>query len=144
MSRSCCGKVTESPRRQKALARKRRLSPMSGYVGLVPLVFVTVLLLFDVSVNRLGAPWLGGFLSLCVLALLGLIGAGFVWGLLRRRRFFRRLEKRDFLVCPDCHYSLVAHAAGGRCPECGYAFTPESLLQDWRDVRTVLWTDLRE
>ncbi|MBN1344878.1 MAG: hypothetical protein JXQ73_19445 [Phycisphaerae bacterium] len=52
----------------------------------------------------------------------------------RSRRFFRRLEMERFLICPDCHYSLAGHDHGGHCPECGYTFTANSLLEDWMDV----------
>lgn len=53
----------------------------------------------------------------------------------REKRFYDRLEREEHLICPDCHYSLAGHTAGGHCPECGYTFTPESLVEDWTDVR---------
>ncbi len=56
-----------------------------------------------------------------------------------RKHLFDRLEREGFLVCPDCHYSLAGHAGGGRCPECGYAFTPESVVADWSAVRALAW-----
>ncbi|MBN1343417.1 MAG: hypothetical protein JXQ73_12090 [Phycisphaerae bacterium] len=52
----------------------------------------------------------------------------------RREKFFRRVRALDHLTCPDCHHRLDTHREGGACPECGYAFTPESLRQDWEDV----------
>jgi len=51
------------------------------------------------------------------------------------RRFLERLEREDHLICPDCHYSLAGHGQGGQCPECGYTFTLESLVDDWVDVK---------
>ncbi len=53
----------------------------------------------------------------------------------QERRFLDRLEGEDHLICPDCHYSLAGHGEGGRCPECGYTFTLESLVEDWGDVK---------
>ncbi|MBN1343420.1 MAG: hypothetical protein JXQ73_12105 [Phycisphaerae bacterium] len=55
----------------------------------------------------------------------------------RRKRFFLHLESQANMLCPDCHYRLDAHRQGGRCPECAYAFTPESLNQDWADVKAI-------
>jgi len=52
----------------------------------------------------------------------------------RVRAFHRRIERESFRICPDCYYSLAGHAEGGHCPECGYTFTPESLIEDWQDV----------
>lgn len=58
----------------------------------------------------------------------------YLWRRRRRRVLSRRLNDDNYLICPDCQYSLVAHASGGRCPECGYEFTPDSLIRDWQDV----------
>ncbi len=53
---------------------------------------------------------------------------------IREWRYLNRVQQDDYLLCPDCHYSLAGHTGGGRCPECGYEFTPESLVEDWDDV----------
>ncbi|MBN1345866.1 MAG: hypothetical protein JXQ73_24465 [Phycisphaerae bacterium] len=67
-----------------------------------------------------------------------LIGIMTVRALGRRRgqAFMDRLRLQDYLICPECHYSLKGHLEGGRCPECGYPFTPESLREDWNEVVT--------
>jgi hypothetical protein len=59
-----------------------------------------------------------------------------------RRKFLRRVERESFLVCLNCHYSVKGHPEGGRCPECGTPFTPESLRQTWKDVELLNRNDL--
>ncbi len=55
----------------------------------------------------------------------------------RMTRVVRRITQEQFRACPECHYSLMGHTADGTCPECGYAFTQESLEKDWADIRTL-------
>lgn len=43
----------------------------------------------------------------------------------------REMEAMGFRVCPHCRYDLGALEAEGACPECGRAFNPETLVQDW-------------
>lgn len=61
------------------------------------------------------------------------------WTQDRAREFLRRVKRMHYAICPDCHYSLAGHRQGGHCPECGYAFTPESIFHDWADVYRLAW-----
>ena len=65
----------------------------------------------------------------------GLIALGAIGpiGLLIRRRIDRHglecLRACNFRICPQCRYDL--HAVPERCPECGLAFTEETLKSCW-------------
>jgi len=125
-------------RRKRADARRRKLGRhISGWarwaviagcgvmgLGLVPMV---IFLYLDIMLNvwTILVPFATGQAIVFVAA---------VFMSRRGRVFFRHLEDEGFGVCPDCGYSLAGHAEGGHCPECGYTFTPESLIEDWRDV----------
>ncbi len=120
-----------SSRADRAKTRRQKLDPLSSLAEGQG----TMILLATFAVVTAAAGLLkGGFFV--VYAVCGVAIAGGVWWIRgRRRRFFARLEREQQLLCPDCHYSLAGHAGGGRCPECGYEFTPESLRDDWQDVR---------
>jgi len=132
VKRAASFEVGESHRRARALERLRSISPWSPYYGHALLVVLLgwILLVCSEFATSRAMPW-GTWVLVSVVLLFGL----FIWDMSRRRDLIDRLEREKHLICPDCHYSLVAHATGGRCPECGYDFTPESLLQDWADVK---------
>lgn len=48
------------------------------------------------------------------------------------------LRKRGYRVCPGCMYDLEALEESGKCPECGLAFSPESLKSTWEGLYTKL------
>ncbi len=122
------------PRKQRASARFCKINPWSGYwpyaILLVAVVCLTTAVIQALSSS--GLPTDRSTFVFCGVPVL--LVAFFCWGLFRRSQFVERLEREKYLICPDCHYSLLAHSGGGRCPECGYAFTPESLVRDWKDV----------
>ncbi len=136
--------VRDPVRRSEARARRRKV-PGSGirrHIGFLIVVSLQFGLTFPLGIFgplqvRLLEVVLGLIASLLYPLCIGvvLVTAWSVLNLWREKRFFDRLEREEHLICPDCHYSLEGHAAGGHCPECGYTFTPESLVEDWTDVR---------
>ena len=137
----CVRRIPGRDRRRRADVRRRRLVRrtagwawwgMLAGIGIMCLAFVPMVLFvyLDVMLHSqiMIIPLVPGYAIMFV--------AGVIWSR-RRRTFFRRVEREGFRVCPDCGYSLAGHAEGGHCPECGYTFTPESLIEDWRDVYKV-------
>jgi ribosomal protein S27AE len=131
----------EAMRRERAIIRRRMIEPFAGYY-----LYGFVLAGTLASALPLVSPRLGGILtwenSIWLIWGIVLLAFGGAWALfaLRCERFFSRLEAQKYLICPDCHYSLAGHQEGGHCPECGYQFTPESLIADWADVRNSILT----
>jgi hypothetical protein len=80
--------------------------------------------------------WLLGRVSLVVWPVVGavLVGAFVIrWlGYRGRMKQLAALRKIDFRVCPGCSYDLRALEAEGVCPECGKAFTQDTLADDWK------------
>lgn len=52
----------------------------------------------------------------------------------RLRRWRRRLERHQWVLCLKCGFPLDHSAACGRCPECGAAYTHDSTRWGWRVV----------
>ncbi|MBN1344881.1 MAG: hypothetical protein JXQ73_19460 [Phycisphaerae bacterium] len=129
----------DARRRQAARIRMSKIHSLSTFWRLAPLLLIaTFLLVLMLPVLgrvrftlRLGPA---GWFLLMALVLVGGYGLLF-WNRLRARRFFEAVRGADHLVCPECHYSLLAHTQGGRCPECGYAFDPRTLHEDWKDIQ---------
>jgi len=131
--------VPDPEARHDAWVRKLRVQRGSGLwnqIGLYAVVLLAMVLVarFALGANspvRMSLPLTLALMMVMVLLVYGQL----IMGHLREKRFFERLERHGHLVCPDCHYSLAGHTGGGRCPECGYAFTPESLVVDWTNVK---------
>ena len=49
----------------------------------------------------------------------------------RKRKFAQEVRESEYRVCIQCGYSLKGHPDDGRCPECGYTYTRESLIRYW-------------
>ncbi len=130
--------VPDAHRRRRAVRRISEINPPARYFGYGILPLAAPLLL-DVWLG-VESPfrWPLDLRPLIGLALLGHICTKIVWDRRWRRQFVDHLRRSDHLVCPNCRYSLAGHAHGGACPECAYAFTPESLRDDWHDVERLL------
>jgi hypothetical protein len=55
-----------------------------------------------------------------------------------------RLCQSGCRLCPECDYDLSACPASGDCPECGRAYTPQSLKKHWESLYTQLMPDAIE
>jgi hypothetical protein len=132
--------IPDGGRRQKAIARARLVMGRPSMLRFVDDMSLNLLVVLSYSALILILDWMGAYLWAVLGTYLALVCLAFAWFIRRRgrvNRFFDRLEPQGFLTCPDCHYALFGHAGGGRCPECGYAFTPETLNEDWSDVRII-------
>lgn len=66
-----------------------------------------------------------------------------LWYAVRLDRLTRRLRSdlrsTGYKICPECGFDL-RDCLGGRCPECGELFTPQSMREAWRWYRrTEAW-----
>ena len=68
------------------------------------------------------------------------VGCGAALTYFYKRRWQRRLDRHDGLLCLQCAYPLEQAAAEGRCPECGHAYTHASTRWGWR-VFCGRWSD---
>ncbi len=93
----------------------RYLVALLVYLGLVGLsMFLPTL--------RFGPPFLVFLPMFCLMAIF----------FLQQRRFRRRVQAADYLLCPDCGYALAGHEGIVHCPECGTALDIEAVRRQWR------------
>ncbi len=127
---------------RRGRAWRRKLLVERGHGPWRQIILLAVVLIAGVVMLRL---WLGRYaIDISIWGVFVLIGmmvalvyAQLILGHVREHRFYTELERLDHRLCPDCHYSLAGHTDGGRCPECGHGFTPETLLADWSDVKAM-------
>ncbi len=43
----------------------------------------------------------------------------------------RTMARSSWMICPSCRYELEGLSSKGVCPECGDAYTTESLARAW-------------
>lgn len=68
------------------------------------------------------------------------VGGGVALTCFYKRRWQRRLDRHDWLLCLQCGYPLEHAAAEGRCAECGHAYTHASTRWGWH-VFCGRWSD---
>jgi len=72
-------------------------------------------------------------LTLLSCALTAVMPLGFLWYVLYQFRIEERVAIAKGRMCPSCAYDLRGSPPdSGTCPECGTAYTPESLSFEWR------------
>lgn len=64
---------------------------------------------------------------------MGLFVVCFHWFQWRERSLRRRAEAYGYLVCDECTYDLRG-VETGVCPECGQAFTADTLKERWTEA----------
>lgn len=66
-------------------------------------------------------------------AWIAIMFAVIAWRFWREGRLRRRAEACGFLLCDDCTYDLRG-VETGVCPECGEAFTAQTLRERWTET----------
>jgi fatty acid desaturase len=129
--------VPDPDRRARARRRGRRVPGLARDMSFLLwfMFLLTSVIALRFGWAGFGVSWIGGTLFVLVTLLYGVAS---IIGAARQKRFLERLMRHNYLVCPDCHYSLIGHMEGGNCPECGYGFTAESLVEDWADVTRIM------
>lgn len=110
------------------LWKRRSLSARVTKVGAWFFAFPLVLLWIILPIVRGG--WMGVAVSLAVIA--AVLAAGHLSERPQRLAARRLIHARSKLyrICP-CGYDLAGSPIEGLCPECGDAYTPQSLKEHW-------------
>lgn len=132
------GEIIHDPeRRRRAEERALRFSGVERYLNVANwavLAFVAIVMWNPLDSERFQVV-IERHLHLALPAILLLPAAQAAW---ERRQVLAAMledEHKGFTRCPDCGGAISDKSTAGQCEACGHAYSPESLKQDWADIR---------